>query len=85
MILTETKLKIENRFKEKYPSKKLNSKTYFCNSKGEWFNLVQMGNKEPWNCFVLEYDNGEDGDLYYPNDYDNFEQMFTNMVKEIET
>ena len=40
---------------------------------GSWFRVILLGDKDPWNCLVIEYDDGEDGDLYYPDDYDDFE------------
>lgn len=57
----------------------------FRNTKGRPFNIFVMGNAEPWKCVVVEYeDTGEDGGLYYPEDFDSYEAMLQAMLKEIE-
>ena len=44
-----------------------------------------MGAADPWNFLTIEYeDTGEDGDAYYPEDYDNFDDMLIEMLTEIE-
>lgn len=62
------------------------SEGWLQNSKGIPFSLHKMGNKDPWNFFVIEYgDTGEDGDSFYPDDYDSFEDMISAILKEIES
>lgn len=85
MTLTETKLKVEDNLKNIYSYKDKGSTLFFVNNKGETFNVVKMGNDNRWTCLVIEYnDTGEDGDLYYPNDYKDFDTMFNAMLEEIE-
>lgn len=37
------------------------------------------------NALTIEYaDTWEDGDLFYPGDYETVEEMFKDMIKEIE-
>ena len=72
-------------FSEKYKSSRKNDKTIFHHDKGFEFNLHVMGNSKPWDFIVIEYsDTGEDGDAFYPKDFDSKEAMFDAMLKEIE-
>lgn len=74
--------KVINCLKKRYKHEEHDSIIYFQNSRGEVFNVVMM---DLWGCLVIEYnDTGEDGDLYYPNDYKDFDTMLKAMIEEIE-
>lgn len=74
---------IEKKLKDKYPSTTEGNKLVF-RSQESSFSVCKMGEESPWNFFVIEYDDGEDGDAFYPEDYINLEDMVEDMVKEIE-
>lgn len=58
---------------------------FFVSHSGEKFSLHVMGDTAPWNFLVIEYqDTGEDGDAFYPSDYDAFDDLIADMVKEID-
>lgn len=57
----------------------------YINKRGAEFHVCKLGIKDPWNCFVISYaDTGEDGDCFYPEDYDNFASMLDAMIAEID-
>jgi hypothetical protein len=52
---------------------------------GVRFHIVKMGKEDPWNCFVIEYsDTLEDGDQFYPADYDSLDRLVEKMIEEID-
>ena len=58
---------------------------FFVSNSGERFSLHVMGDAAPWNFLVIEYqDTGEDGDAFYPSDYDTIEDLIADMVQEID-
>ena len=85
-------LLLQSAFKEKFPPGRpelfpmaYGSEGWLQNSKGVPFSLHKMGDEAPWNFFVIEYgDTGEDGDSFYPDDYDSIEDMISEMIEEIE-
>ncbi len=84
MTIMETKFQIEKRLKNLFDNKNHDGVISFINSNGVPFHVVVMGEKEPWNFIVIEYeDTGEDGDAFYPTDYADFEILFNSIVNEI--
>ena len=81
-----------SRLKESFSPAKLDdwpmahgSSGWFQNSTGIPFSVHKMGDQAPWDFIVIEYaDTGEDGEAYYPADYDNLENMIADMITEIE-
>ena len=92
MIWKETRLNIHDVYllllkslKEKYDYKEDADGIQFRNMRGIPFNVSVMGDSEPWNFVVVEYeDTGEDGDGYYPEDFDSYDDLLQAMIKEIE-
>ena len=80
MNINRTKQWIENRLNKIYRSVERDDETYFCNSKGLWFKIDAIGD---WDCLIIDY-LPEDGDQFYPEDYDDLEKMFDDMLSEIE-
>ena len=71
--------------KDKYQYKEGSDGVQFKTKNGVPFNVFVMGNEAPWDFLVIEYEDiGEDGDAYYPSDYDTFEMMLEAMIKEID-
>lgn len=93
MTWEETRLNIHDvyllllkSFKGKYDYKEDADGIQFRNMKGIPFNVFIMGDSAPWNFIVVEYeDTGEDGDGYYPEDFDSYDDMLQAMLKEIES
>ena len=75
---------IEQALSARYPSHVENGKTIYQGADVE-FSVVKMGDSDPWNFFVLEYDDGEDGDGFYPDDFDSIDDLITAMIDEIES
>lgn len=89
--LDQVKEAIETALSERYQAREKSENNAFHTGKvfhtdqyGD-VSLCVMGNEEPWNFFVIEYDNGEDGDSFYPSDYDNFEDLVADVISEIES
>jgi hypothetical protein len=77
---------INNRLSELYVLENSENGLHFKNNKSVVFSVHKMGEKDPWNFFVIGYeDTGEDGDAFYPEDYNDFEEMFHKMLEEIES
>lgn len=55
----------------------------FVNNKGDKFTLFTFS--QPEVAVGIEYNDADDGDLYYPTDYDGIEPMLEDMAKEIES
>ncbi len=65
-----------NSLKKRYSFEEVADGVQFQNTKGIPFIVYAMGTADPWNFLTIEYeDTGEDGDAYYPEDYDNFDDM----------
>lgn len=76
---------VENAFCSIYPIKSKNPNIVFSCDEGESFSIVALGDVEPWNFIVIEYQEcGEDGDGFYPEDYDSIEKLISDMRKEID-
>ena len=58
-------------------------KVFHTATQGE-ISLYVMGNSEPWDSIVIEYDDGEDGDQFHPCDYDSLDALVAAMIAEIE-
>lgn len=80
MSIDRIKQWVEQRLSEIYRSTECDNETYFCNSKEEWFKIDAI---QDWNCLIIDY-LPEDGDRFYPEDYDNLEKMLEEMLQEIE-
>lgn len=58
---------------------------YFVSNSGVQFSLHVMGDASPWDFIVIEYqDTGEDGDAFYPSDFDSLDSIISAMKDEIE-
>ena len=56
----------------------------FYDKDGSPFSVVKMGETAPWNFIVVEYhDDGEDGDAFYPEDYNSFNDFLDDILQEI--
>ena len=77
---------IVSQFKGIYPNHidEFGNIRFYCPD-GSSFNVFDLGFGE-YGSFVLSYFDGdvdgEDGDLYYPEDYDTPEAMFAEMLEE---
>ena len=58
----------------------------FTSNKGECFTVDSMkGKTEDDNCVLINYlEDGEDGDRFFPSDYDDLNKLVDDMIKEIE-
>lgn len=57
----------------------------FYTADGVPFSLHVMGADAPFDFIVIEYeDTGEDGDAFFPEDYDTIDDMITAMQTEID-
>ena len=49
------------------------------------FSVCKLGDTPPWNCLTISYeDTGEDGDLFYPEDYEEYDDLLQALITEIE-
>lgn len=71
---------------KRYDHEEKDGKTYFRRQSGELFHLVRVRlQKDDADFFVIEYMNSmEDGDAFYPEDYDSLEAMMEEIVREID-
>lgn len=54
----------------------------FFSRKGVLFSVTRL---DRWNCFVIDYsDTMEDGDRFYPEDFDSLESLLKKMTEEID-
>lgn len=53
----------------------------FVSDKGDRFTLFTF--TDPEIAVGIEYNDEDDGDLFYPSDYDSFEEMLSDMRAEI--
>ena len=84
--MNEIKKDVEASLKMVYPFKEEDGSVLFVPENFEAFKVCKMGDEEPWNALVLEYqDTGEDGDLFYAEDYDTLEAMVSLMRAEIQS
>ena len=71
------------RFRERFGLSGL-GEDVFVSPAGIPFSVCKMGEKTPWNFLVIEYrDTGEDGDSFYPEDYQSLDDLVTAMTNEI--
>ena len=59
-----------------------NDKIFHSDQSGDFY-ICDMGNEEPWNFLVIAYKE-EDGDSFYPSDYDSLDSLIADMIAEIE-
>ena len=92
MKLNSEKEYIENKLSETFKSKKINNTRCFFLNDGMVFRISLMGSSEPWNALVIEYAEDEakmainmadDGDLFYSSEYKSIDDMYNDMLKEI--
>lgn len=55
---------------------------HFISDKGDRFSLFTF--REPEIAIGIEYNDEDDGDLFYPSDYDSLEAMLNDMRAEID-
>lgn len=56
----------------------------FTSPAGVPFSVCKMGETAPWNFLVIEYhDTGEDGESFYPEDYQSLDDLVADMTTEI--
>lgn len=77
--LNDARAFAENKFREVYPYSEKAGEVIFQLPDGSTMKVVQLGGKI--NALTLAYTE-EDGDLYYPEDYDTIDDMFAEMLKE---
>ena len=70
---------IENKFKEKYPYSEIDGRIVFSLPDGVFMKVSQLGGD--FNALVMDYIE-EDGDLYYPDDYETLDALFEAMLEE---
>ena len=75
---------LEDILSRKYQSSIHGVTREFTRPSGESFRLHVMGSASPWSFIVIEYGSGEDGDGYYPEDYESADKMAEDMILEIE-
>ena len=84
VFLLDGKTFMIKKFSELYPFEKRNDETLFYLPDGYKMHIVIMrGNN--FNCLVMNYKSStddDDGDIFYPNDYSNPEEMFKYMLEE---
>lgn len=74
------KASLEEALSQKYKKTRGNS---FVNGNGDKFSLFTFSSPEI--AVGIEYNDEDDGDLFYPGDYSGINQMVDDMVKEIES
>lgn len=83
-FLRDIKTFIIKKFSESYPFEEYNDETFFYLPDGYKMRIITMrGNN--FNCLVMNYkssDDDDDGDLFYPDDYSDPEEMFKYMLEE---
>ena len=66
--------------------------TWFIHPDGTYFRVSCMGAEPPWDALVIEYAQNktdakqnmtEDGDLFYPSEFNSIKQMNDKMLTEI--
>ena len=77
------KTMIDERLSTEYKQVVIKSQPFYSNSDGLCFHVIDLGSFEP--ALVIEYaGTWEDGDLFYPEDYDTIDEMYAEMIAEIE-
>ena len=77
---------VNNMLALKYKTRVDGEEKIFKNNAGIEFALRKLGDKEPWNAIVIQYeDTLEDGDSFYPEDFNSVNDMFQAMLEEIES
>lgn len=72
---------VEKRLSEMFPT---DEKGRFLSVAGVPFSICTMGAQPPWDFLVIEYhDTGEDGDGFYPEDYNSLDEMLKDMLEEV--
>lgn len=77
---------ISAELEKRYDRAEKDGKSYFRRQDGELFHLVRVRlPKDDADFFVIEYmDSMEDGDAFYPEDYDSLEAMMEEIFLEID-
>ncbi len=77
---------ISEELAKRYAQTEKDGKTYFRRQSGELFHPVRVQlDKGDADFFVIEYmDSMEDGDSFYPEDYDTLDSMMEEIFLEID-
>lgn len=77
---------ISEELAKRYDRAEKDGKTYFCRKSGELFHLVRVRlEKDDADFLVIEYmDSMEDGDSFYPEDYNSPEALMEAIFQEID-
>lgn len=83
-IVYNVKKELDKMLKEKYDTITIEGSSFFLNNKSVPFRIVAL-NTVKWSALVVEYGNTwEDGDCFFPEEYDSKEDLFEAILKEIE-
>lgn len=82
--MVKVRITLESILAKKYPGFLRDGAQNFTIPSGDSFRLCVMGDALPWNFIVIEYGSGEDGDGYYPEDYESADEMVSDMIREID-
>lgn len=80
--IMKIKAEVTERFKNIFPSEERSGEIYFSLPDGDNMHIFRfLGNSENIGCLGMDYGE-DDGDLYYPEDYPDFETFFADMLAE---
>lgn len=75
---------LEEKLKSRYGYKEENGRLVYNNPCGGSFSLILIDEKRIDYFFVIDYSNGEDGDSFYPKDYNDETIFVSDIFKEID-
>ncbi len=85
---------VENYIKDRFPLIIINGGKCFLLDDGTIARISNMGSRPPWDALVVEYADSEqdmlnniadDGDLFYPDEYDSLTGLAEAMMKEMDS
>ena len=81
--LSSLKNEIDTRLKKRYRTASVKGERFYETKRGVRFHIINL--EGFCEALVVEYaDTWEDGDLFYPEDYGNIDELFSAIVSEIE-
>ena len=82
--MNDIRKKVEERLEKKYHFTIDEDKKVFNIDDNETVSIVCIPLNADDPFFVVEYGNGEDGDRFYPSDYQNIDALIDDIMKEIQ-
>ena len=81
----QVKSLVENELEKRYSmSNESGHKMFHSDQYGD-FSICALGEEDPWNFLVISYENdGEDGDGFYPAEYESIDSLVADIIAEIE-